>query len=168
MRISRHPRLRSAAERGNLTPDERKSLTHGDFRIPDVERETYKRALQVLNEAGIPYVVAGAYAIYAHTGIYRQIKDRTADHWPLLLAQLQVFNYVCPSYRTRIPRWVLEDLLERARQQIGRDEPPEDLTRGTLISRFSFAIDVREWGFRSPRGALIETAKSPSGNPTDT
>ena len=35
----------------------------------------YKRALEALNAAGVPYVVAGAYAIYEHTGIYRKTKD---------------------------------------------------------------------------------------------
>ena len=58
-----------------LTSEERKSLTHGDFWIPDNEREIYKRALEALNAAGLPYVVAGAYAIYEYTGIYRKTKD---------------------------------------------------------------------------------------------
>src|SRR4026207_282000 len=58
-----------------LTPEERKSLTHGDFWIPDEEREVYKRALEAVNAVGVPYVVAGAYAIYEHTGIYRKTKD---------------------------------------------------------------------------------------------
>ncbi|HEU0052077.1 MAG TPA: hypothetical protein VFQ39_02825 [Longimicrobium sp.] len=65
----RLPRMR------NLTKEERKSVTHGEFWIPEDERELYKRALRALNEAGVPYVVAGAYAIYEHTGIYRQTKD---------------------------------------------------------------------------------------------
>src|SRR4029078_7622092 len=58
-----------------LSPEERKSLTHGDFWIPEEERDVYRRALPALNEASVPYVVAGAYAIYEHTGIYRQTKD---------------------------------------------------------------------------------------------
>lgn len=58
-----------------LTAEERKSLTHGDFWIPEDEREIYKRALEALNAAGVGYVVAGAYAIYEHTGIYRKTKD---------------------------------------------------------------------------------------------
>ena len=58
-----------------LTPEERKSLTHGDFWIPDEEREVYRRALEALNAAGVRYIVAGAYAIYEHTGIYRKTKD---------------------------------------------------------------------------------------------
>ena len=58
-----------------LTPEERKSVTHGAFWIPEAERAVYKRALEALNTAGVPYVVAGAYAIYEHTGIYRKTKD---------------------------------------------------------------------------------------------
>lgn len=261
-----------------LSPEERKSLTHGDFWIPEEEREVYRRALQVLNAAGVPYIVAGAYAIYEHTGIYRQTKDldlffepstvvpaaqalhgagfrmrledlhwlakayvgdrfvdliygmgngvafidgdwlqhsrpgvlaaepvriappeeliwhrlfigerhrhdmsdivhlllcvgdtldwerllaRVGEHWPLLLAQLQMFSYVYPGYRSNVPSWVMEQLLEQARADVARDEEEEaDVTRGTLISRFSFAIDVREWGFGDPRGDLIRAARN--------
>jgi hypothetical protein len=259
-----------------LTPEERKSLTHGDFWIPDEERAIYKRALEALNSAGIPYIVAGAYAIYEHTGIYRKTKDldlffepaavvdaaralraagfttrledehwlakatmgeyfvdliygmgngvavidkgwiehsrpgilaacpvriappeelvwhrlfiserhrhdmsdivhvilcygdtldwerllnRVGEHWPLLLSQVLMFSYVYPGYRTNIPSWVPETLIERARAQVGRNEDDAELTRGPLISRFSFTIDVREWGFNSPRAEYIRKAR---------
>ena len=59
----------------NLSKEERKSVTHSEFWIPEAERELYKRGLNALNQAGVPYVVAGAYAIYEHTGIIRQTKD---------------------------------------------------------------------------------------------
>jgi hypothetical protein len=259
-----------------LTPEERKSLTHGAFWIPDVERQVYKRALEALNTADIPYVVAGAYAIYEHTGIYRKTKDldllfepssvvaaasalraagfvtrledahwlakatmgeyfvdliygmgngvaridegwirnshpsvlaacpvriapaeelvwhrlfiserhrhdmsdivhlilcqggsldwerlvaRTGENWPLLLSQVLMFSYVYPGYRTNIPSWVPEQLLEKARAQVGRDEDGAEFTRGPLISRFSFSIDVREWGFVDPTLDLIRAAR---------
>jgi hypothetical protein len=270
------PNVRGRRPR-RLSPEERKSLTHGDFWIPEEERDVYRRALQALNDASIPYVVAGAYAIYEHTGIYRQTKDldlfvepsvllaaahalhdagfvlrleelhwlakgfvgekfvdliygmgngvafidtdwfsysrpgvlaahpvriapaeeliwhrlfinerhrhdmsdivhlilcigdtldwerllsRVGEHWPLLLAQLQMFSYVYPGYRTNGPSWVTERLIQRASNDIGRDEEDADVTRGTLISRFSFAIDVREWGFVDPRGDLIRQARN--------
>ena len=260
-----------------LSPEERKSLTHGDFWIPEEEREVYRRALQALNAAAVPYVVAGAYAIYEHTGIYRQTKDldifveprsvitaaralhdagfvmrleelhwlakgfvgdkfvdliygmgngvafiddgwvkhakagvlaaqpapiapaeeliwhrlfinerhrhdmsdvvhliltngetldwerlvaRVGQHWPLLLAQLQMFSFIYPGYRSNVPAWVMEQLIEQARADIARDEEDTDMTRGTLISRFSFAIDVREWGFSDPRGESVRQARS--------
>ena len=260
-----------------LSPEERKSLTHGDFWIPEEERGVYRRALEALNGAAVPYVVAGAYAIYEHTGIYRQTKDldlffepstvvpaaralraagftmrledlhwlakglsgerfvdliygmgngvalidqgwfessrpgvlaavpvriappeeliwhrlfiserhrhdvsdilhlivcvgdtldwprlmkRVGEHWPLLLAQLQTFCYVYPGYRTNVPEWVMTDLLDRARAEVGTDDEEADLTRGPLISRFSFTIDVREWGFADPRGDLVRQARN--------
>jgi hypothetical protein len=68
------PNLKGRRPR-RLTPEERKSLTHGDFWIPEEERVVYKRALEALNAVGARYVVAGAYAIYEHTGIYRKTKD---------------------------------------------------------------------------------------------
>ncbi len=259
-----------------LTPEERKSLTHGAFWIPEAERDVYKRALDALNTAQLPYVVAGAYAIYEHTGIYRKTKDldlffepkavvdaaralravgfvtrledahwlakatmgeyfvdliygmgngvarideewiqhshpsvlaacpvriapaeeliwhrlfiserhrhdmsdivhvilcqgptldwerimaRAGENWPLLLAQVLMFSYVYPGHRTNIPSWVPERLLEKARAQIGHNEEGLEFTRGPLISRFSFAIDVREWGFTSPRDELVHNVR---------
>jgi hypothetical protein len=270
------PILRGRRPR-RLSPEERKSLTHGDFWIPGEEREVYRRALQALNGASVPYVVAGAYAIYEHTGIYRQTKDldlfvvpsavlpaahalhaagfvmrledlhwlakatigdtfvdliygmgngvarideewirhsrpgilaatnvriapaeeliwhrlyigerhrhdmsdvlhlilclgetlnwgrlvrRAGDDCSLLLAQLLTFNYVYPGYRNNVPAWVFDQLLERARQERDPDPDNVDLTRGPLISQFSFTIDVREWGFVDPRADLVREARS--------
>ena len=259
----------AAEHHEDLTREERRSVTHGDFWIPEEEREKYKRALAALNEGGIRYVVSGAYAIYEHTGIYRETKDldifvepeqvvpaaivlrdagfrmrleqphwlakaklgdhfvdiiygmgnglalidpdwykhsapailaanqvrvapaeeliwhrlfiserhrhdmadilhlilcrgdtidwdrlveKTGMHWPLLLGQLQLFSYVYPEAPNRIPRRIMELLLDRARADLDRSPSGEMVTRGTLISRFSFMIDINEWGLRDLRG----------------
>ncbi|MBC7789952.1 MAG: hypothetical protein H7Z74_08390 [Anaerolineae bacterium] len=256
------------ARMANLSSQEQKSVTHGDFWIPESEREVYKRALHALNGRGVRYVVAGAYAIYEHTGIYRETKDldvfvepeivpdamralkqagfktrleqphwlakaldgehfvdiifgmgsglsfidrdwyrfsrpailaatpvrvapaeellwhrlfiserhrhdmadiahlilscgaglawgrlleRVGENWPLLLAQLHVFSYVYPQSRGAVPEWVVQELLGRASTDLARPRSDELVTRGTLVSRFSFAIDVNEWGFRDLR-----------------
>ncbi len=256
----------------NLSSEERRSLTHGDFWIEEEEREKYKVALAALNAGGIPYVVTGAYAIYEYTGIYRETKDldlfvepthlvpamrvlreagfrtcleqphwlakaklgehfidmifgmgnglalvdsdwfrysrpailaantvrigpaeeliwhrlfinerhrqdmadimhlilcrgdrldwerlveKTGIHWPLLLAQLQIFSYVYPEATDRVPTWVMEELLRRATEESRRARSGEMLTRGPMVSRFSFAIDVNEWGLRDLREESI-------------
>ncbi len=271
----RPKRLRVGATLEKLSDEERKSLTHGHFWIPGEQRTVYRLALDTLNAAGVKYVVAGAYAIYEHTGIYRQTKDldllfepsdvlpaaralrgagfelkleqahwlakafkdaimtdliygmgngvsfidagwhehahegtlagapvriapveeliwhrlfiherhrqdmsdivhliltqgdsldwdrlvrRTGPHWPLLLAQLLLFHYVYPGFRSRVPQEVLEGLFDRARQDMRLDDPDEALTNGPLISRFSFAIDVQEWGFHDTRSDRIRRA----------
>jgi len=91
---------------------------------------------------------------------WERLVARVGPHWPLLLAQLQMFSFVYPGYRSNVPAWVMEQLIEQARADIGRDEEDADLTRGTLISRFSFAIDVREWGFADPRGDIVRQARN--------
>ena len=257
---------------GDISRVETRSVTHGEFWIPEEERQLYKKVLTALNAAGVPYVVAGAYAIHAHTGIYRETKDldlfvepervvaamralrgigmtarleqphwlakategrrfvdiifgmgngmalidrdwyahsspailaaspvrvapveeliwhrlfinerhrqdmsdivhliahvgslinwprlldKTGEHWALLLAQLLVFNYVYPELRHAVPAWLVDELLERARTESHRERTGERVTRGTLISRFSFTIDVHEWGFRDVRAEEI-------------
>jgi hypothetical protein len=263
----------------DLSPDERKSLTHGDFWIPEGEREMYREALEALNGAGTEYVVTGAHAVYEHTGIYRRtgdldlfvepsrlteamrvlreigfvtrleqphwlakakrgnhfidlifgmgnglafvdedwyrfgkeailaatpvrvappeeliwhrlfiserhrqdmadiahlmlhcghdldwrrLLDKTGPHWPLLLSQLAVFLYVYPNAKRVLPGWLIDDLVDRLRQEVAADPGSERVTRGTLISRFSFAIDVREWGFRDLREeAVAESQRLP-------
>ncbi len=257
---------------GDISRQETRSVTHGSFWIPEEERELYKEVLAALNAAAVPYVVAGAYAVHAHTGIYRETKDldlfvepehvipamralratglsarleqphwlakamrgrlfvdvifgmgnglapidrdwyshstpailaatpvriapveeliwhrlfiserhrqdmadivhliasvgplmdwkrlleKTAVHWPLLLTQVLMFQYVYPELGDRIPRWLLDELLRRAHAEADRERSGEKITRGTLISRFSFTIDVHEWGFRDARAEEI-------------
>lgn len=250
-----------------LQPDEQKSLTHGEFWIPEDEREVYKLALGALNRVGLPYVVSGLYAIHHYTGIYRKTKDldlffepgyvveaarvlkaagftvnleqshwiakalmndkqvdliygtgnglsfidahwharsrpgilaaepvrvsppedllwhrlfvserhrsdmsdgvhliycrgheldwdhvlkRVANEWRLLLSQIHLFDFAYPGHRHKVPRPVRELLLERAHAELA-DEGDPNVCAGTLISRFSFSIDVNEWGMRDLR-----------------
>ena len=88
-----------------------------------------------------------------------RLVNRVGEHWPLLLSQILMFSYVYPGYRTNVPSWVPEHLLERARAQVGRNEDDVNFIRGPLISRFSFTIDEREWGFNSPRGDFVHKAR---------
>ena len=87
-----------------------------------------------------------------------RLVSRTGANWPLLLAQILTFNYVYPGYRSNVPPWVLDALLERARALETAPGADPDVTRGPLISRFSFSIDIREWGFVDPTLDLIRDA----------
>ena len=260
----------------HLTPEEQKSLTHGEFWIPEHERQVYQKALRTLNEAGIRYVISGLYALYEYTGIYRKTKDldvfvepkyvveaarvlkqagfdtqleqihwlakammgpvqtdliygmgngmafidelwydrsrpgilaatqvriappedliwhrlfvserhrsdsadvlhlimrrgpeldwehlvkRVGGDWRLLLAQIHLFDFVYPGHRTHVPHWVRERLYAQAQEDIDVVGDPA-LCNGTIISRFSYAIDVNEWGFRDPRKEMTIAART--------
>ena len=81
--------------------------------------------------------------------------EKTAQDWPLLLAQLQLFAYVYPEARSHVPDDIIDELLDRSRRELHRERSGERLTRGPLISRFSFSIDVNEWGMRDIREESI-------------
>lgn len=268
------PRL--TPETATLSHEERKSVTHGGFWIPEHERVVYREALEALNAAGVPYIVSGLYAVYEYTGIYRETKDldlffrpgdvvaaaevlkpagftvklaqahwlgkalkndvqvdliygignglffidddwfehsrasvlaatpvriappedlifhrlfiserhrwdmsdvahlilmrgqeldwdrlleRVDAHWPLLLAQIVLFDYVYPSYRERVPDRIRQELLDRAGSRPEELDDPRAF-RGTLVSRFSFAIDVNEWGLRDLRTEAVAASRS--------
>jgi hypothetical protein len=75
---------------------------------------------------------------------------RVGAHWRLLFAQIQLFDFVYPGHKRRIPTEIRLELLRRAQDAVHEEGDP-DVCQGTLISRFSFSIDVNEWGFRDLR-----------------
>jgi hypothetical protein len=269
------PKSKPHPEMTNLTGEEEKSVTHGEFWIPEEERQVYQRALRALNEDGVRYVVSGLYALYEYTGIYRKTKDldlfvepevvvaaartlkkagfsvyleqshwiakamwedkqtdlifgmgnglsfidslwyersrpgilaatqvriappedliwhrlyvserhrsdmsdvqhlllirgkdldwkhlvmRVGEHWRLLLAQIHLFDFAYPGHRANIPHWVRDTLNQRSRAEMDDVGDPK-VCYGTMISRFSFTIDVHEWGFKDPRKELVLKAR---------
>jgi hypothetical protein len=82
---------------------------------------------------------------------WSRLLERVGEHWPLLLAQIHIFMYVYPELDGAVPRWVIDTLLDRVRNEASRARTGERVTRGALISRFSFNIDVTEWDFRDLR-----------------
>ena len=90
---------------------------------------------------------------------WNRLLDKTGPHWSLLLAELQMFSYVYPEAQGCVPEWVLSTLLERAANDAERERTGERVTRGTLVSKFSFAIDVNDWGFRDLRTEAIEVTR---------
>jgi hypothetical protein len=91
---------------------------------------------------------------------WRRLIKRTGDYWRLLLAQLLLFDFAYPGRRREVPDWVREELLERAMAERRVVDPDLNVAQGTLLSRFSFAIDVNEWGFHNHRWESVLAARS--------
>jgi hypothetical protein len=81
---------------------------------------------------------------------------RFGPHWRLLLSQLVLFGFVYPGERDRVPRWVMDDLLARARAEVNAPPPEERVCQGTLLSREQYLIDIQSWG-------LIDAREKPQG-----
>ena len=81
---------------------------------------------------------------------WQRLLDRVQAHWRLLLGQIHLYDFVYPGHRDRVPLWVRRKLYALADAEIEAAGDPA-ICQGTLISRFSYNIDVNEWGFRDLR-----------------
>ncbi|HET9417902.1 MAG TPA: nucleotidyltransferase [Chthoniobacterales bacterium] len=80
---------------------------------------------------------------------WRHLLDRFGPDWEVLLSHLVLFGYIYPNERGRIPKHVMEELVQR----FPNEAKPlaERICRGTLLSRAQYLIDVKERGFRDAR-----------------
>jgi hypothetical protein len=89
----------------------------------------------------------------AHDQIdWQRLLDYMEVHWEVLLVHLLNFRWIYPSERSRIPEWLMDELLERLAQQ--RKLPPSNMKvcRGRMYSRIDYEPDVKEWGFADVGG----------------
>jgi catechol 2,3-dioxygenase-like lactoylglutathione lyase family enzyme len=82
---------------------------------------------------------------------WRRLLERFDTHWRVLLTYLNLFGFVYPSERARIPQWVMADLIERLRQELRAPPPARRICQGTLLSREQYLTDIGLWGFEDAR-----------------
>jgi hypothetical protein len=90
---------------------------------------------------------------------WNHLIKRVGNDWRLLLAQIHLFDFVYPGHRIHVPQWVRQQLYKQAEDEIDSVGDPA-ICLGTLISRFSYTIDVNEWGFSDPRKQLTLAARN--------
>jgi hypothetical protein len=73
-------------------------------------------------------------------------------HWEVLLMHLLNFRWIYPSERDHVPRWLMDELLERLRLQLELPPPQMKVCRGRMFSRADYLIDVQDWGFADVGG----------------
>lgn len=73
-------------------------------------------------------------------------------HWEVLLTHLINFRWIYPTERDRIPRWLMDELLDRLRHQMSLPPPDMKVCRGRMLSRVDYAIAVEKWGFADVGG----------------
>ncbi len=92
---------------------------------------------------------------------WARLMERFAPHWRVLLMNLVLYGFVYPGHESPAPRWVMDTLLARLRDENDVPPCPEPLCRGTLISREQYLVDILEWGYvdarMAPRGPMTAT-----------
>ncbi len=82
---------------------------------------------------------------------WRRLIDRFAAHWRVLLSHLILFGFIYPSARSRVPAWVLEELLGRLSEEAAAPAPEDPVCYGTLLSWSQYLGDVLGGSFRDAR-----------------
>ena len=88
---------------------------------------------------------------------WQRLLGRFGPHWRILLSHLVMFGFVYPAHRDLVPAPVMEQLLERLRQEIRTPPPAENICLGPLLSREQYLTDIGEWGYH-------DASLAPSGN----
>ena len=87
---------------------------------------------------------------------WRRLLLHMEQYWEVLLMHLLNFRFIYPSERERVPRWLVLELLERARLQLELPVPQTRVCRGRLFSAEDYRIDVQAWGFADVVGPAAD------------
>jgi hypothetical protein len=87
---------------------------------------------------------------------WKQLLSHMELYWEVLLMALLNFRFVYPSERHVVPRWIMDELLERLHDQYDVKGPGKRVCRGRIFSPRDYAIDVDQWGFSEAVGNLEE------------
>ena len=71
------------------------------------------------------------------------------DNWRVLLGHLVFFSFVYPQKRHCVPQRVMDQLLDRARNEHCTEDV--EVCRGTLLSREQYLVDLQERGYADAR-----------------
>ena len=87
---------------------------------------------------------------------WQRLLSHMEMYWEVLLIAVLNFRFIYPSERNLVPRWLLDELLERIHAQAEMPRPAMKICRGRIFSPRDYQIDVQEWGFSEAVGNLDE------------
>ena len=82
---------------------------------------------------------------------WHRLMERFGPHWRVLLSHLVLFGFIYPSQRSKVPAWVLEELLGRLSREMAQPDPADPVCYGTLLSWSQYLGDVLGGSFRDAR-----------------
>lgn len=79
---------------------------------------------------------------------WKRIMNKLDQHWHLVLSQFLNFQFVYPSQLDVIPRWLFDDLLQKAKDQYDIPVSKEKVCLGPLIEHSEYNVDIMEWDYK--------------------
>jgi hypothetical protein len=82
---------------------------------------------------------------------WERLLRRFGAHWRVLLSHLALYGFVYPGHRDLVPVWVMDELLDRLRDESHTPPSENGICFGTLLSREQYLMDIDRWGSRDAR-----------------
>lgn len=82
---------------------------------------------------------------------WARLLERFEPHWRVLLAHLVLYGFIFPSERSRVPAWIMRELLQRLEGELAAPDAPDPVCYGTLLSWSQYLGDVLGGSFRDAR-----------------
>jgi hypothetical protein len=82
---------------------------------------------------------------------WKRVLDRFGPHWRILLAHLVLYGFIFPSARSKVPDWLMDELISRLRSDVTSPNVEEPVCYGTLLSWSQYLGDVLAGSFRDAR-----------------
>jgi hypothetical protein len=82
---------------------------------------------------------------------WRRLLDRFDRYHEVLFSHVLLYRFVYPSERSRVPEWVIEELVARTLAQLETGDHPQAICRGNLLSRVQYQHDYDHHGYEDGR-----------------
>lgn len=82
---------------------------------------------------------------------WQRLLNRFGPHWRVFLSHLVLFGYIYPSEKQRIPRDILDALVDRLDADSTAPITATPACRGPLLSRTQYLVDIEKMGYKDAR-----------------
>jgi hypothetical protein len=120
-------------------------------RIAPAEETLWSKAFVMERERFDGADVAHLILAHGERMDWQRLLARFGPHWRVLLVHLVLYGFIFPSERSRVPLWVMRDLLERLETELAAPDAEEPVCYGTLLSWSQYLGDVLGGSFRDAR-----------------
>ncbi|MGH7526617.1 MAG: hypothetical protein ACREMX_07915 [Gemmatimonadales bacterium] len=120
-------------------------------KIAPAEESIWSKAFVMERERYDGADVAHIILAYGDRLDWRRLLDRFGPFWRVLLSHLILYGFIFPSARSRVPPWVMEELVQRLSAETSGPDPEDPICYGTLLSWSQYLGDVLGGSFRDAR-----------------
>lgn len=82
---------------------------------------------------------------------WRFLIDRFGPYWQVLLSHLVLFPFIYPDDASKVPAWVMQELIGKWNEMKPKPPRKTKVCGGTLLSRQQYLIDIGSWGYKDAR-----------------